>query len=60
MNLPLDDIDRADEEHFNRILWRSVTGYDLPYPHLARRRIVGPEDWPSLSRPSNTPTGGLR
>lgn len=47
--LPLDDIDRADENTFNRILWHSVKGYDTPYPRLARRPTVGAEHWPGAS-----------
>lgn len=44
MKLPLDDIDQADETTFNRILWRSVKGYDTPYPKIAGAVTVGPED----------------
>ncbi len=36
MQLPLDDIDEAPEDIFNRIIWHSVKGYDTPYPTLAR------------------------
>ena len=32
MELPLDEIDRADEDMLNRIIWHSVKGYDVPYP----------------------------
>ena len=32
MELDLDEVDRADEDTFNRILWHSVKGYDTPYP----------------------------
>ena len=32
LELDLDDVDRADEDTFNRILWHSVKGYDVPYP----------------------------
>jgi len=35
MEMPLDDIDQADEGVFNRIIWHSVKGYDVPYPDLA-------------------------
>ena len=35
--MPLDDIDKADEGLFNRILWHDVNGYDIPYPELARK-----------------------
>ncbi|HUT75607.1 MAG TPA: alkaline phosphatase family protein [Armatimonadota bacterium] len=33
--LPLDDVDKADEDTLNRILWHSVKGYETPYPRLA-------------------------
>lgn len=36
MEMPLDDIDQADEDLFNRIIWHSVKGYDTPYPELKR------------------------
>ena len=28
----LDDVDRIDEDVFNRIIWHAVKGYDVPYP----------------------------
>jgi len=28
----LGDVDRIDEDTFNRILWHAVKGYDVPYP----------------------------
>jgi hypothetical protein len=33
--LPLDDVDKADEDTLNRILWHSVKGYHTPYPQMA-------------------------
>jgi YVTN family beta-propeller protein len=30
----LDDVDRIDEDIFNRIIWHAVKGYDVPYPAL--------------------------
>jgi hypothetical protein len=30
--LPLDDVDQADEDTMNRILWHSVKGANTPYP----------------------------
>ena len=36
MEMPLDDIDKADEGLFNSILWHDAKGYDVPYPELAR------------------------
>ena len=32
LDLPLDEVDRADEDTLNRILWHSVKGVDTPYP----------------------------
>jgi YVTN family beta-propeller protein len=32
LELDFEDVDRADEDTFNRILWHSVKGYDVPYP----------------------------
>jgi hypothetical protein len=45
---PLDDIDMADEDTLNRIIWHSVKGYDTPYPVLARRGEVGHDAWPGV------------
>ncbi len=36
MEMPLDDIDKADEGLFNHILWHEAKGYDVAYPELAR------------------------
>ena len=35
MEQNLDELDRIDEDTFNRIIWHSVKGYDVPYPALA-------------------------
>lgn len=37
MELSLDDIDMADEDTFNRILWHAVKGVNTPYPKLKPR-----------------------
>ena len=34
MEQDLDDVDRIDEDIFNRIIWHAVKGYDVPYPTL--------------------------
>ncbi len=39
MEMPLDDIDKADESVFNRIIWHSIKGYDVEYPILANNKI---------------------
>ncbi|MEZ5104805.1 MAG: alkaline phosphatase family protein [Draconibacterium sp.] len=31
----LDDLDRIEEDTFNRIIWHAVKGYDVPYPATA-------------------------
>lgn len=36
MEQDLNDVDRIDEDTFNRIIWHSVKGYDRPYPVLSR------------------------
>ena len=39
--LPLDDIDEADEDTMNRIIWHSTMGDGVPYPaHVAGLRPV--------------------
>ncbi|MCK5134678.1 MAG: bifunctional YncE family protein/alkaline phosphatase family protein [Bacteroidales bacterium] len=35
MEQNLDELDRIDEDTFNRIIWHSVKGYDVPYPVIA-------------------------
>lgn len=32
----LEDVDRIDDDTFNRIIWHSVKGYDTPYPDLKK------------------------
>jgi hypothetical protein len=40
LELPLDDVDEADEDTLNRIIWHSTRGRDDTYPAWA----VLPED----------------
>ena len=35
MEQNLDEYDQIDEDTFNRIIWHSVKGYDVPYPTVA-------------------------
>jgi len=35
MEQDLDDLDRIEEDTFNRIIWHAVKGYDTPYPEYA-------------------------
>ena len=37
MEQDLSDVDRIDEDIFNRIIWHSVKGYDRPYPDLRNK-----------------------
>ena len=37
LELDLDEVDEADEDTFNRLLWHAVKGDDAPYPELSRR-----------------------
>lgn len=32
----LDELDRIEEDTFNRIIWHAVKGYDVPYPVVAK------------------------
>jgi hypothetical protein len=32
--------DRADDDEFNRILWRAVKGNDIPYPGVRRSGVL--------------------
>jgi YVTN family beta-propeller protein len=45
LKMPLDDIDQANEELFNRVIWHSVKGYDTPYPVLAMKGEVPQDAW---------------
>ncbi len=35
MEQDLDDVDRIDEDIFNRIIWHAVKGYHVPYPKMS-------------------------
>ena len=37
MEMPLDDMDEAEDDELNRIIWHSVKGYDVPYPVVTKR-----------------------
>ena len=40
LELPLDEVDQADEGVFNRIPWHAAKGYDVPYPTLKSKRYL--------------------
>jgi hypothetical protein len=35
----LNDVDRIDEDTFNRIIWHAVKGYNRPYPVIESKRF---------------------
>ncbi len=37
MALPLDEVDAAEDEEFNKIIWYAVRGYDVPYPKVRKK-----------------------
>jgi YVTN family beta-propeller protein len=37
MEMPLDEVDEADDDILNKIVWYSVKGYDVPYPKISRK-----------------------
>ena len=43
MQQDLEDVDRIDEDTFNRVLWHAVKGYDVPYPTLSQHNSQTPE-----------------
>ena len=43
MEQDLDEVDRIDEEIFNRIIWHAVKGYDRPYPDIHNEKLNAEE-----------------
>lgn len=37
MAMPLDEVDEAEDDELNRIIWYAVRGYDVPYPKIKRK-----------------------
>jgi hypothetical protein len=37
MEMELSELDQANEDTLNLILWYSVKGYNTPYPKIARK-----------------------
>jgi DNA-binding beta-propeller fold protein YncE len=49
--LDLSDVDAADDDLFNRILWRMIKGDDVPYPGVTRMPAgPSPGPWPPSPR----------
>ena len=40
MEQDLDELDRIDEDTFNRIIWHSVKGYEVPYPVMTDQNEI--------------------
>ncbi len=36
MSMPLDEVDEAEDDVLNRIIWFAVKGYDVPYPKIRK------------------------
>ena len=37
LKMPLGEVDEADDDELNKIIWYSVRGYDVPYPELKNK-----------------------
>ena len=37
MDMSFEEVDKADDDELNKIIWYSVKGYDVPYPKLTRK-----------------------
>lgn len=35
--MPLGEVDEADDDELNKIIWYSVKGYDVPYPKIRKK-----------------------
>ncbi len=44
LELPLDDVDEADEDTLNRIIWHAVKGSDATYPEWAVFAVPGDDE----------------
>ena len=37
MEMPLDEMDEAEDDDLNKIIWYAVRGYDVPYPEIRKK-----------------------
>ncbi len=37
MEMPLDEMDEAEDDDLNKIIWYAVRGYDVPYPKIRKK-----------------------
>jgi hypothetical protein len=37
MALPLDEVDAAEDEEFNKVIWYAVREYDVQYPKIRKK-----------------------
>ncbi len=37
MEMPLEEMDEAEDDELNKIVWYAVRGYDVPYPKIRRK-----------------------
>ncbi len=40
MKLPLEEVDKAEDDVLNKIIWHSMKGYDVPYPKINKKEII--------------------
>ncbi len=43
MKMPLEEMDQAEDEDLNKIIWYAVRGYDVPYPRMSKKLGVQSE-----------------
>ena len=49
LELELDDVDEADEDTLNRIVWHATKGYNVAYPKVARAEQDQDDHWMPLA-----------
>ncbi len=37
MAMPLEEMDKAEDDELNKIIWYAVRGYDAPYPKIRKK-----------------------
>jgi hypothetical protein len=37
MAMPLEEMDEAEDDELNKIVWYAVRGYDVPYPKIREK-----------------------
>jgi hypothetical protein len=37
MEMPFDEVDEAEEDDLNKVIWYAVRGYNVPYPKIRKK-----------------------